>query len=126
MLFADTVREEIAFGMKRLRRSRRTDADGIAADWGLDGYLEIPPRLLSYGEQHMLGMAALSAAAPKLLLLDDPLTALDSGYRRTAVNNLARLASETACAVLAVGHDERLPFPAHRSLRHEGGRLVPH
>jgi len=134
ILFATSVLEEIAFSAKRLPQEGACNAGEVAIGWGLDSLKERPSRLLSYGQQHVLALAAISAHTPDVLLLDDPLSGLDPMYVRTVAENLWCLAAGTSRingrrerpAVLIAGHDESLTFLAHRSFRYEENTLVPH
>jgi alpha-D-ribose 1-methylphosphonate 5-triphosphate synthase subunit PhnL len=62
------------------------------------------PVLLSGGEQQRVNLAAGTLCAPRLLLLDEPVAALDSGHRDT-VFRLIRELSRAGVSVLSVVHD---------------------
>ena len=72
---------------------------GLAEElWGTQ------PVVLSGGEQQRVNLAAGTLCAPRLLLLDEPVAALDSGYRET-VFRLIRELSRAGVSVLSVFHD---------------------
>jgi alpha-D-ribose 1-methylphosphonate 5-triphosphate synthase subunit PhnL len=72
---------------------------GLAEElWGTQ------PVVLSGGEQQRVNLAAGTLGAPRLLLLDEPVAALDSGHRET-VFGLIRGLSQAGVSVLSVFHD---------------------
>jgi 2-aminoethylphosphonate transport system ATP-binding protein len=86
------------------------------------------PRELSGGQQQRVAIARALAIRPRVLLLDEPLSALDAQIRRSMVEELARLHRELpGLTVLYVTHDqvEALTL-AHRIAIMRDGRLVAH
>lgn len=102
-----TVGENVAFGLKRSR------ADGIAkrvAD-GLDlvelGHLaDRKPAQLSGGQQQRVALARALVNRPSLLLLDEPLGALDLKLRRQMQLELKRIQTEVGLTFVHVTHDQ--------------------
>lgn len=127
-LFENTVREEISFALKRLGLARSAIAERVSQvlqGFGIEDLAEASPHKLSYGQKHLVALAAVLAPGPELLLLDDPLAGLD-GYRSQEVLEvLVRWSDHHNMALIWTSHEPDLVYPwAHRVLRLEGGRLV--
>jgi ABC-type Fe3+/spermidine/putrescine transport system ATPase subunit len=73
---------------------------------GLAGMEEKNATLLSGGEQQRVALARALAPKPKMLLLDEPLSALDEGIRRAMQTELKRVHAETGTTFLYVTHDQ--------------------
>ncbi|WP_307219350.1 ATP-binding cassette domain-containing protein [Microbacterium sp. SORGH_AS_0888] len=101
-----TIRENVAFGL-RARRVARAEANARADDLiervGLAGAADRRPAALSGGQQQRVAVARALAAAPRLVLLDEPLTSLDSVTASAVRALLAELLVDTTCVV--VTHD---------------------
>jgi energy-coupling factor transport system ATP-binding protein len=133
MFFAETVREEIAFGLKRRRGSRRASDAHIDAvvheslrTVGLDP-LPVSARSpfnLSFGEKRRVAFAIAHAAAPELLLLDEPASCLDLAGRE-ALAALVRSRADAGAAVVVASHDpDHLADLCDRVVVLEAGRLA--
>jgi ABC-type sugar transport system ATPase subunit len=101
------VREQIGFAPK-LRgvppAELKQRVDQLAEQFGIAPLLDRLPDMLSGGEKQRVALARALAAQPKLLLLDEPLSALDESMRAEAVALLQRLQQEHALTVLHVTH----------------------
>ncbi|NUU17519.1 ABC transporter ATP-binding protein [Cellulomonas humilata] len=102
-----TVRENVAFGLKR---SRASGIPGRVAD-GLDlvelGHLaDRKPGQLSGGQQQRVALARALVNRPALLLLDEPLGALDLKLRRQMQLELKRIQTEVGLTFVHVTHDQ--------------------
>ena len=102
------VFENVAFSL-RLRRlpsreilGRVTDALGVT---GLTGYERRMPRTLSGGERHRVALARAVVARPALLLLDEPLSALDPALRSDVRSALLATHRKYQTAYIVVTHD---------------------
>ncbi|MFD9700056.1 ABC transporter ATP-binding protein [Lentzea sp. NPDC059081] len=109
LLFAHmSALENVAFGL-RARGTRRTEARAEAARWldrvGLDGYAQAKPRSLSGGQAQRVALARALATGPSLLLLDEPLAALDASTRLQVRSELGRHLADFGGHTLLVTHD---------------------
>lgn len=91
-LFNTTVREDIQYGPAQLGLSqavaqRRTDE--LASTLGLSDLLDRPPFRLSGGEQQRAAVASVLSFSPEVLLVDEPLGAVDAHYRTKILELLA-------------------------------------
>ena len=90
-----TVAENIAFGLEMLGKSR-SEIDGRTADM----------LKLSGGQQQRVALARALAPQPKVLLLDEPLSALDYKLRKEMQLELKQLQHETGITFIFVTHDQ--------------------
>ncbi|MEQ1873876.1 MAG: ABC transporter ATP-binding protein [Ilumatobacteraceae bacterium] len=129
MLFGQmTVLENIAYGL-RARGMRAAEARRIASDWiesvGLAEYSHQPPPSLSGGQAQRVALARALATSPSLLLLDEPLAALDAGTRAAVRRDLRRHLDSFEGVVVLVTHDPVDAFAlADRVAILDGGRIV--
>jgi molybdate transport system ATP-binding protein len=120
--------ENVAFGL-RSRGAGRRQARAKAAEWlervGLAGLEELRPAALSGGQAQRVALARALAPDPRLLLLDEPLSALDATTRAQVRRDLVRHLSGFRGTRLLVTHDPlEAAAVAGRLLVIEGGRLV--
>jgi 2-aminoethylphosphonate transport system ATP-binding protein len=104
------VFDNVAFGLrargaaKTLIAERVDHALGVV---GMSNYAKRFPRELSGGQQQRVAIARALAVRPKVLLLDEPLSALDAQIRRSMVEEIARLHAELPdLTILYVTHDQ--------------------
>ncbi|GIJ47939.1 ABC transporter ATP-binding protein [Virgisporangium aliadipatigenens] len=120
--------DNVAFGPRRQGADRRA-ARALAARWlervGLRAYERSRPRQLSGGQAQRVALARALAVHPKLLLLDEPLAALDARTRLDTRAALHRHLAEHDGATLLVTHDplDALVL-ADRLVIIEDGRVV--
>ncbi len=124
-----SVREQIAFAPK-LRGVLPEELDQrvnrLAEQLGIVPLLDRRIEKLSGGEKQRVALARALAAQPKLLLLDEPLSALDEGMRGEAVGMLKRVQQEHALTVLHVTHSSaEAAALGQLHLKLAEGRLVP-
>jgi thiamine transport system ATP-binding protein len=103
----------VAFGlrMRRLPSSEvATRAREVLALVGLGGFEHRSVRELSGGEQQRVALARALAPAPSLLMLDEPLGALDRALRDELTSELRQLFERLGLAVLLVTHDHDEAF----------------
>jgi molybdate transport system ATP-binding protein len=100
--------ENVAFGL-RTRGIRHADARRTAADWlarvGLGDLGDRRPGQLSGGQAQRAALARALATDPALLLLDEPLSALDARTRLTVRAELRRHLAEFGGSTVLVSHD---------------------
>ncbi|MFI6825003.1 ABC transporter ATP-binding protein [Micromonospora sp. NPDC050187] len=103
-----SAEENVAFGPRRQGLDRRT-ARASARQWldrvGLAGYAARRPRELSGGQAQRVALARALAVRPALLLLDEPLAALDARTRLDTRTELQRHLAVHPGAALLVTHD---------------------
>ena len=128
-LFAHaSVADNIAYPL-RLRRVGRAERARRVSDLlelvGLPGYGDRRPATLSGGEQQRVALARSLAAEPALLLLDEPLSALDRSLRDRLAGDLREILVETGTTALLVTHDHDEAFTvADRMALMLAGRVV--
>ena len=100
------VAANIAFGLGGLTRTERDRrvGDKIAL-FGLTGLEDRYPRQLSGGQQQRVALARALARRPRLLLLDEPLSALDAPTREQLRRQLQRWLADLGVPTLLVTHD---------------------
>lgn len=104
-----SVRDNIAYGLKMRGQSaadRASAAEGWLARIGLAGYGERLPSALSGGQRQRVALARALILEPGVLLLDEPLGALDAGLRRQLQIELRRLHRDVGLTFIAVTHDQ--------------------
>ena len=104
-----TVAENIAFGLKIKKKSQNYIKDKIKYALklvNLDGFEDRMPDSLSGGQQQRIAIARAIVNEPKVLLLDEPLGALDLKLRQDMQYELIRLKNELGITFLYVTHDQ--------------------
>ena len=100
-----SVRGNLDFGMKRSGgRSVSAEFSGIVELLGIGHLLERRPATLSGGERQRVAIARALLTSPRLLLMDEPLAALDLARKQEILPYLERLHDELEIPVLYVSH----------------------
>ena len=97
----------IAERNRRRRKERRAEACEILREVGLGGYLDRYPAELSGGMQQRLALARVLFVRPSVLLMDEPLSALDDATRADMQNLILRVHRETGGIIVMVTHSVR-------------------
>ena len=104
-----TVGENIAFGLEMEKVNKEEISKRVSEALEmvqLGGYANRKPSQLSGGQQQRVALARALAKKPKVLLLDEPLSALDLKLRRGMQVELKRLQRETGITFVFVTHDQ--------------------
>lgn len=101
-----TVEENIRLPLDVMRRPRsRTAVDEILETVGLSSYKTFLPKHLSGGMQTRVALARTFISKPDLLLLDEPFSSLDFGWKIDLYSLLRQLMKESQATVVLVTHD---------------------
>ncbi len=104
-----TVAENVAFGLERLKKPKDEIAATVERVLSLVKMKELGdrrPNQLSGGQQQRVALARALAPSPKVLLLDEPLSALDLKLRQNMREELKQLQRETGITFVFVTHDQ--------------------
>ncbi len=121
-----SVFENVAFGL-RIKGERSPEERVIAALSlvKMDGFAGRRVTELSGGEQQRVAMARALAPQPRLLMLDEPLGALDRALKESLLEELRRILRQTAIPAIYVTHDQEEAFTiADRILLLRDGQIV--
>ena len=100
-----SVRGNLAYGLKRAPAGeRRIDFDQIVALLGIEALLGRRPHDLSGGEKQRVALGRALLANPRLLLMDEPLAALDQPRKEEILSFIERLRDELAIPIVYVSH----------------------
>jgi thiamine transport system ATP-binding protein len=123
-----TVARNVGYPL-RIRRTPRAEAGARVAELldlvGLAGFGDRLPATLSGGERQRVALARALAASPRLLLLDEPLSALDAGLRQRLAVDLRRILLAAGTTAVMVTHDHEEAFAVADDLAvMRAGRIV--
>jgi len=117
-----SVRENVAYAAKRQDTAWLNELLALS---GLTGLQPRLPATLSGGQKQLVALAPPLARKPKLLLLDEPLSALDAAMRVQLQNDLLQLHQRLGLTTLLVSHDIGEVFKLSQRVLHlDGGRIV--
>jgi molybdate transport system ATP-binding protein len=119
-----SVRANLEYGYKRIAASeRRVQLEQVVEWLGLSHLIErSDPAQLSGGERQRVAIGRALLTSPRILLMDEPLSALDTGSKQEILSYLERLHRELAIPVLYVSHalDEVARLADHLVLLQKG------
>lgn len=122
-----TVKGNLEFGLRRIPAGdRRVQLEQASELLGIDHLLARQPDTLSGGERQRVGIARALLTSPKILLLDEPLAALDAKRKSEILPYLERLHDELEIPMLYVSHsqDEVARLADHLVLLSQGKVLA--
>ena len=125
-LFAHlNVLGNLNFGLKRSATAQRVGLEQAIELLGISHLLERKPDTLSGGERQRVGIARALAVGPEILLMDEPLAALDLKRKQEILPYLERLHDELAIPVIYVSHSpDEVARLADHLVAMDGGRVV--
>lgn len=120
-----SVMDNITFGLRKADRGRQVWVRDRLAGFGLTRLASAYPATLSGGEQQRVALLRALAPRPRVMLLDEPFSALDAARRIDMREETARLIRESGASAMMVTHDgEEAMFMADRILVMNEGRIV--
>ncbi len=123
-----TVRDNIAFGLKVAKRPKDEIAREVDAMLDLiqmHGHEDKKPGQISGGQKQRVAIARALVNHPQVLLLDEPLSALDRDLRERLAEDLARMLRDTRTTAILVTHDHgEADTIADRTLSMRAGALL--
>ncbi len=120
-----TIGENVAFPLRAAHRpakERRAVAEEMLALVQLPGMADREPASLSGGQRQRVALARALAASPGLLLLDEPMAALDKQLREHMQVEITRIQRKVGITTVSVTHDqtEALTMSDRVAIMHEG------
>lgn len=101
-----TAAQNVGFGLRRLgREARRARVHELLDLVGLDAFAQRMPHQLSGGQQQRIALARALAPSPRLLLLDEPFSSLDTDTRQRLGAEVQAILRRTGQTALMVTHD---------------------
>jgi molybdate transport system ATP-binding protein len=120
-----SVRGNLQYGMKRASSNSNAAIDPIIDLLGIRALLDRKPDGLSGGERQRVAIARALAVDPKLLLMDEPLAALDLKRKQEILPYLDRLQATLEIPILYVTHSpDEVVRLAHHLVVMDAGRVV--
>lgn len=120
------VRDNLLYGYRRLApQARRFELDQVTQLLEIGALLERRPTQLSGGERSRVALGRALLYSPRLLLLDEPLSALDDRLKQQILPFLKRVRDETLVPMIYVTHAiAEVDYLADRVMRIDSGTLL--
>lgn len=117
----------LRFGMKRVNSDKTVSLDQAIQLLGIEHLLDRKPNNLSGGERQRIAIARALAVGPRLLLMDEPLAALDLKRKQEILPYLERLRDELEIPIVYVSHspDEVVRLADHL-ISMDAGKVIAH
>ena len=121
-----TVSENVAFGLRSLNTEvRRSRVEEVLVQVGMERRAGDYPHTLSGGQQQRVALARALAPRPRVMLLDEPFSGLDSSLRHQIRDDTLHVLKESGTATLMVTHDpEEAMFMADTVALMRDGALI--
>ncbi|WP_142850654.1 ABC transporter ATP-binding protein [Telmatospirillum sp. J64-1] len=121
-----SVFDNVAFGLRHWPvAERRQRIHEVLVQVGMEAYASAYPHMLSGGQQQRIALARALAPGPRLMLLDEPFSGLDSRLRDQVRDQTLHVLKEAGVSTLMVTHDpEEAMFMADRIALMRDGRIV--
>jgi molybdate transport system ATP-binding protein len=121
-----TVRANLLYGWRGLAPAqRRFTLAGVSELLEIGAFLDRRPDQLSGGERQRIALGRALLFSPRLLLLDEPLSSLDTRLKAQILPFLKRVRDETHLPMLYVSHaPDEVAYIADQVLQIENGRLM--
>ena len=121
-----SIFDNVAFGLRGLKRAEKAARVNECLEMvGLEAMAQRYPHQLSGGQQQRIALARTIAPKPKLILLDEPFSSLDTHLRRSLARELKDVLADQGIAHLLVTHDQQEAFAMsdYIGVMHEGHLL---
>lgn len=120
-----TVWQNVAFGLKGAAADRRRRALSLLERVHLTAFADVYPHTLSGGEQQRVGLCRAMAVKPRVMLMDEPFSGLDTRLRQQVREETLSLLADEGTPTLLVTHDpEEAMRMADRIALMQEGRVV--
>jgi iron(III) transport system ATP-binding protein len=121
-----SVERNIGFGLRGMAGGQKAERIGeVLRQVGMTGYARAYPHTLSGGQQQRVALARALAPRPRLMLLDEPFSGMDTRLRDEVRDATLHVLKESGAATLIVTHDpEEAMFMADRIAVMRAGRPV--
>lgn len=120
-----TILKNVMFGLHNQSAEAQEHAHRLLAEMDLSDYAHYYPHELSGGQQQRVALARALAPSPKLILLDEPYSGLDSRLRERVRDQMLHALRLSGTAALMVTHDaEEAMFMSDRIIVLKDGKMV--